>query len=183
MQKITEEMRIHDEWYKESINITLETLPEFLRKLSEDYRHDYGTICYAISAAALAAARAMDKSPQGGITGFQASCIMWGFIKEWTGLKNEPLKFIQFKDMLYPQNAIDFISISQDVWKWLQKTATEELRKILIFKRFGKKEIIFRRFNMSRKNCACLRETTLSVFSHWKNIVNGNIPFGFIINR
>ena len=181
MKKITEEMRIHDEWYKESANITLETLPEFLKKLSEDYEHDYGTICHAVSASALAAAKAMDKSPQGGITGFQASCIMWEFIKHWMHIKNEPLRLIKYKNMLYPQHAEDFISITQDTWEWLQKTAKERIRKILAFKKFGKREILFRCFDESKTHYGRQTNVHPKVFSHWKNIVYGIVPFGFII--
>lgn len=65
-KSITEQDKIHEEWYKEASEMTLENLPEFLRKLTEDYSHDYGTICHAISAAAAAAAWAVEKSPCGG---------------------------------------------------------------------------------------------------------------------
>ena len=54
-QQITEEMKIHDGWYKEAKKQTVETLPEFVRHLTEDYSHDYGTICYAVEAGAIGA--------------------------------------------------------------------------------------------------------------------------------
>ena len=47
-QQITEEQNVHKEWYEQSKTQTLETLPEFLRHLTEDFSHDYGTICHAI---------------------------------------------------------------------------------------------------------------------------------------
>src|SRR5690349_20327046 len=70
---ITEESGEHKQWYVDAHapEMTLETLPEFLRHLTEDYHHDYGTICHALAAGAIATAYAMDRSPQGGITGFQ----------------------------------------------------------------------------------------------------------------
>lgn len=45
--------------------------------------HDYGTICVAIGAIAAAAARAADRSPNGGITGFQAGAVFWEFTRAW----------------------------------------------------------------------------------------------------
>ena len=83
MKTITEEMKIHEEWYKQAKEQTLETLPAFLNHLINDYGHDYGTICHAIAAGAIGAAYALERSPQGGITGFQAGCIMWCFIRHW----------------------------------------------------------------------------------------------------
>ena len=176
-------MKIHDEWYEESKNITLETLPKFLNKLSEDYKHDYGTICHAIITSALAAAKAIDRSPQGGITGFQASCIMWGFITNWMNYKNEPLGLVRFKDMLYPQHQLGFTSITLKTWEWIQKEAKKQLRKILIFKRFGIKEILFRRFDELGTHYGRQTNVHPKVFSHWKSICHGRIPFGYIIRN
>lgn len=183
MKKITEEMRLHDEWYKEVKNITIETLPKFLKKLSEDYEHDYGTICHAVTASALAAAKAMDRSPQGGITGFQASCIMWGFIKEWMHIKNEPLRLIKYDQMLYPQHSETFTSITHDTWKWLQKRAIEKLYKVLIFKKFGIKEILFRRFDKPGTHYSDQTNVHPEVFVHWKSVASGRVPFGYVVTR
>lgn len=88
-QQITEEMKIQNEWYKEAKKQTVETLPEFVRHLTEDYSHDYGTICHAVAAAGIAAMYAVDNSPTGGITGFQAGCIMWKVIREWNFQNNK----------------------------------------------------------------------------------------------
>lgn len=74
--QITEELGLHKEWYEEAKKQTLNTLPAFVSNLVENYSHDYGTICHAITAAALGAANAVEESPEGGITGFQANCIM-----------------------------------------------------------------------------------------------------------
>ena len=57
-----------------------ETLPAFLKKISSDYQHDYGTICQAVAMAAIAAAWAFDRGLQGGITGFQAGAVMLSLI-------------------------------------------------------------------------------------------------------
>ena len=76
-QVITEEMMIQDEWYKQADKMTMDKLPEFLKHLTEDYQHDYGTICHALSAGALAAVHSMNNCPCGGITGFQAGFRIW----------------------------------------------------------------------------------------------------------
>jgi len=88
-KKITEEMDIHKEWYKEAEEMTLEKFPEFQKKLTEEYQHDYGTICHAISAAAIAAAYAVNNADQGRITGVQASCAMMGFMRNWKYKNNK----------------------------------------------------------------------------------------------
>ena len=50
-KKITEEDGTHKAWMSRAKDMTLADLPEFLRELTEDYQHDYGTICHAIAAA------------------------------------------------------------------------------------------------------------------------------------
>ena len=75
---ITEDMYLQDEWYKRGKSMKPEDFPEFFRELTEDYEHDYGTVCHAMAAIGLAAMRAFDRSEgaRGGITGFQAGCVM-----------------------------------------------------------------------------------------------------------
>lgn len=68
-ESITEDDGIHNGWYEEAKQHTTKTLPVFIQHLTEDYRHDYGTICHAVAAAALAAAHAVDHAPCGGVTG------------------------------------------------------------------------------------------------------------------
>ncbi len=68
---------VKKEWQDSAAKATIEILPELLRDITENYQHDYGTICHAIAIAAKAAARAVGASPQGEISGFQAECIMW----------------------------------------------------------------------------------------------------------
>lgn len=154
-KQITEEMGIHKEWFVEAKTITAETLPAFIKKLTGDYNHDYGTIVHAIVAAAIAAANAVDKCPSGGITGFQASCVMWGFITQWMHYEDTPLRLVNYEHMLYPQYEYDFEkTISPETWKWLQEKAAELLR--------------------TKGACD-------SVKVHWQSIVDGNIPFGYTV--
>ena len=162
-QKITEEMGVQKEWFKEMENQTMKTLPDFLKHLLEDYDHDYGTICHAITAGAIAAAKAMNKSPEGGITGFQAGCIMWGLITNWmTEYKGKPMKLVDYSDMLYPQMEHKFVkTISEDTWKYLQKEAEKKILED------DKSEV----------------KAHPEVREHWVHIVEGDIPFSFAIDE
>lgn len=159
-QPITEEMGVHADWYEEAKGpeMSLKTLPTFLEKLSTRYKHDYGTICHAIAAGALAAARAMDRTDQGGITGFQAGAIMWQFIRHWGLSTDGPLAMIRYNDMLYPQYEKRFDrTISKDVWEDLQATA----KKYLVDSPDAHPDII----------------------THWQSVVDGKIPFGYTVKE
>ena len=162
-QKITEEQKIHEQWFADADKITLETLPEFLRHLMEDYKHDYGTICHALSAGAIATMWAMNNHPQGGITGFQSGAVLWGVIKNWSYRSNKTgLRLIDYDDLLYPQYEDKFSkTISPNIWELLQKEAQKRLDKDAVDT-----------FNAAD-----------SVVNHWKNIVAGVVPFGFKIKE
>lgn len=158
---ITEEMHLEKEWFANAKKQTLETLPAFMKHVLNDYCHDYGTICHAISACAIAAAWAADGSEQGGITGFQAGFVMWDFIRQWRYSSNKSaLKIIDYDDMLYPQYEYKFTNkeIPQSIWESLKKQAEELLRE--------------------EKTYA--HET---VIEHWQRIIDGNVPFGYTVKE
>lgn len=160
-QAITEEMKVHEEWFNEAREMTMDKLPEFLRHLMEDYGHDYGTICHALTAGAIATAWAMDRAPQGGITGFQAGFIMWGFIRHWSYESNKcGMKIVDYDNMLYPQYEHKFEkTISESVWKILQDEAKKKLDKVDKY-------------------------THEAVVQHWRSIVDGKVPFGYkVVNE
>lgn len=147
---------LREGWYNEARQQTIETLSVFIQKLA-DYKHDYNTICYACGAAALAAATAIDRSPSGGITGFQAGAIMWEFVSEWLQEQNKPMRLIKYENLLYPQYNHDFDKvISQETADWLRDQAKLRLSE--------------------RQDSA-----HPAVIAHWEAIVAGNLPFGFRI--
>lgn len=153
-QKITEEMKVHEQWYKEARDMTLDKLPEFLRHLTEDYQHDYGTICHAISAGAVATARAIDHSSAGDITGYQASLVMWMFIQHWMYDSNKcGLRLLDMDNLLYPQYAYKFQAISKETFVTVRKEAERLLAE--------KAETAHPK-----------------VVAHWRSIAAGNVPFG-----
>lgn len=122
---------IKAEWLDRASKATIETLPNFLKEITENYQHDYGTICHAMAIAAIASARAINASPQGGITGFQAGAIMWEFIREWNYSGNKTgLKLVDYDNLLYPQYEDEFEkAISSGVWENLQKEAKANIRE------------------------------------------------------
>lgn len=153
--KITERMGYHHKWYLDAEKMTMEELPEFLRHLVEDYEHDYGTICHALAAGSLATTHAMNKTEQGGITGFQSGAIMWEFIRHWGIGINGPMQLIRYENMLYPQYWEYFTTISESTWKWLQREAKRKLKES--------------------------PDAHPDIKAHWEKIVNGKVPFGYVI--
>ena len=159
MNNITEEMNIHEEWYKEGRDMKLKKLPKFLKKLMKDYNHDYGTICHALASGAIATLWAMNNEPKGGITGFQAGFVMWEIIKNWSYRSNKSgLKLIDYDDLLYPQHKNRFDKIlSKKTWEVLQKEAKEFINKGGL--------------------------VAPKVLQHWESIVDGVVPFGFQVRK
>lgn len=162
MEKINEEQRLEKEWFKEAQEQTIVTLPTFINHIMNDYEHDYGTICHAMAACALAAAWAANKHEQGHITGFQAGFVMWDFIKEWKYSSNQTaLRIVDYDDMLYPQYEDKFDKvILKRTFESIQKAAQESLDEV----KQG-------------------REAHPDVIKHWKSIVDGNVPFGYKVKE
>ena len=161
---ITEEMEEHKKWYKvaHDKDMSLRMLPGFLKHMTEDYTHDYGTIVHALTAGGIATMWSMNRTPQGGITGFQASCVMWQFIREWMHYEG-PLKLVQYNDMLYPQHRARFDKVlSPKTWAWLQAEAKKHL-KLKAAGQFGK--------------------PAPRVWEHWKSIAAGKVPFGYKVKE
>ena len=157
-REITEEMGLHEQWYEDARKQTPTSYIAFNRHLMNDFEHDYGTICHAIAACGLSTMWAMNSHPNGGITGFQAGCIMWQFIVEWQSMRDEPLRLVTYKDMLYPQYEDKFQkTISKSTWDYLQKTAAE---------------------NLAKDNSG-----STNVRSHWQSIVDGHVPFGYVVSE
>lgn len=157
-KEITEEMGLQKEWYERAKSMRPEDFPEFFREMTEDYIHDYGTVCHAMAAVGLAAMFAFNNSEGacGGITGFQAGCVMWQVIRHMNYEDNKcGLRLLNMDDLLYPQYEHKFCSISSDTWETVKKEAQKRL---------------------SERGTA-----HPDVVSHWKSIVNGKIPFGLKI--
>jgi hypothetical protein len=157
MEKITvtEERGVHKEWKEKAGLIkTPAELAEFARHLSDDFVHDYGTIVHAMAAVMLAAFHVVNNSDQGGITGFQASCLGWKMIRKFMGTGDGPVALRKMEHLAYPQYASEFTSISPETWEWVQKRAQEGLKD---------------------------GRASEGVLAHWQSIVDGKVPFGLTV--
>lgn len=159
MEKINEEMHIEKEWFAEAKKQRLLMLPVFINHVMNDYEHDYGTVCHAIAACALAATWAANDEigARGGITGFQAGFVMWDFIRQFMYENNKcGLRIIDYDKMLYPQYGDSFGKrISPAVRDSLMKRSEELLKEN--------------------------SDAHPAVIEHWKAISTGHMPFGYIV--
>ena len=141
---------------KERKNIkSLDDLMNYIQNIRDNYNIGYGTAPRAIAQATLATSYYL--ADVFGITGFQAGFVMWDFIEDWYFRGNKcGLEIVNYDDMLYPQYNHKFQkTISKDTFEALQKGAENNLEE----------------GGYAHPN----------VIKHWKSIVDGNVPFGYII--
>ena len=133
---------------------TFDDLVDFLQRVKDNYNTGYGTAPRAIAQAVLAVAWYL--SSEFGITGFQAGCVMWDFIRGWSYRHNKcGMKIVDYDKMLFPQYYDEFEkTISKDTFDALQKEAKRRLRE---------------------ETCS------LNVAKHWESIANGEVPFGYVV--
>jgi len=119
-----------DGWWSEAESCKdIDASTAFARRLITDYRHDYGTICHAIAAGALAMANAVEQSPVGHITGFQAGAVGWLFMRHWHSWGDEPRQMVDLSNLLYPQFDYKFTTIDRQTAAWLQTKAAENIKQ------------------------------------------------------
>lgn len=129
---IMDEERDHaiiDAWYDQARHIRdMAGLIAFLGHLEDDYFHDYGSMCRAAGAAAVATASYFAYAY--GMTGFQAGAVQWEFIRHWDANmcgKDTPQQLVCWRNALFPQYEDHFGTISRDAFAWLQQEAQKEL--------------------------------------------------------
>lgn len=134
--------------------ITLGTLPAFITDALA-FEHDYGSICLALAFIGAAAAWAAERSPQGGITGFQGSCVTWEFLHLWDPslLGKTATRILNYDKLLYPQYAEQFTSVSKSTFEKVQK---------LVLAQLGKPDDY----------------VSQVVWDHWQTVAAGVVPFG-----
>lgn len=154
---ITEDMGEQVKWYEEAKGMTLEKLPEFISKLSNDYSHDMNTFPHALVAGMLATAASINAGPEGGISQAQAHKVMGLFIRKWSKMEG-PLKLTSWYGMLHPANDPQFTTVPEEVMKQLQQQAQGLLD-------------------------GDLAGTDQSVIEHLKGIVAGKVPFGYSLAK
>lgn len=152
------EFELRDDLRERRKNIeTFDDLVAFLKHVKDNCNCGYGEAPRAMAQAAVATAWYLAR--EFGITGFQAGFVMWDFIREWEYRYNKcGLKIVDFDDMLYPQYDYKFEKrISLDTWAAIQNAAKENLED----------------------------ETYAhpTVREHWQSIVDGKVPFGYIVKE
>lgn len=132
-----------------------ESLIEFLKDVKENYNTGYGEAPRAIAQASLAVCDFLSRDF--GITGFQASFVMWDFIIDgWYWNNKCGLRMVNFDDMLYPQYDYKFAkTISAEQFEKIKEQAKENLDKT----KYAHPDVV----------------------KHWKSILDGKVPFGFTI--
>lgn len=152
------EFEVKEQLEKERKDIkSFDDLVAFLQRVKDNCNTGYGTAPRSIAQAALAVAWYL--ASDFGITGFQAGFVMWDFIRDWRYSDNEcGMKIVNYDDMLYPQSDYKFDkTISKDTFDALQKKA--------------------------RKNLEESEYAHPNVINHWKSIVEGNVPFGYVVKE
>ena len=154
-----DEFEVRDKLKEERKSIdTFDDLVNFLRNIQDNYNCGYGEAPRAIAQASLAVAWYL--ANEFGITGFQASFVMWDFIKDWLFSSNEcGMRLINYDNMLYPQYEDEFQkTIAPDTFDALQNKAKRLIET-----------------NGDHAHPA--------VIEHWKSIAAGNIPFGYVVKE
>lgn len=137
--------------------VTFETLPAFIEDAMSKAT-GYGEVCVSIGAIAAAAAKAADRMPGGGITGFQGGAVFWEFVEHWRVFDQGPKRMVTYAHLLYPQYEDDFKpTISTETWSWVQ----EEAKKLL----------------------ATGEHAAGRVRAHWESVAAGRLPFGLTLNE
>jgi hypothetical protein len=126
----TEEFKkIKKDWEKEATEQTLDTIPEFINKLMNNYEHDYGTIIHATWAAMSGTFYACDNSEQGGFSGFQAGFLGWKAVRKFLYDDEVGMKLLGYKDLIYPQQEYVFTTIPKSIFEKAQEVAKKEIEE------------------------------------------------------
>lgn len=160
---ITEDDNHHEAWYKVAREMTPEALGAFINQLMNGYVHDYGTIVHAIAACMSATMWACNKSEQGGITGFQANCMMW-LVLEHAFCEKDALRLMTYGHLMYPQYRDKVVGISQSAFDELRKRCLETLKE-----------------DQNRVEAGKTPGMHPNVRQHMSDILKGIPPFGLIV--
>lgn len=153
---------VREEWAKRAKACrTTDDLKAFVDELLAN-TYDYGSIVHACFAAAMAGFNVIERGPQGGITGFQAGCLMWMFIRQFGS--HGPDAILHLKDWsnaLYPQYEPEFAhTMHPKTWDRLRELAKEKIAEA-----GGRRDFVH-----------------ANVLAHWESIADGKVPFGLTIS-
>ncbi len=124
------EQEYRDAVYAKAAEVrTPEDFAALIHEMEQD-EFDYGRIAYACCAAAFAGFNVMNRTKNGGITGFQAGCMMWEMVHKFGMFSDGPLRIQDFDNLRYPQYDHKWtVRISQEDANTLMERAKEMVGK------------------------------------------------------
>lgn len=136
---------------------TIEELKNLIEEVETKFNYDYGVAPRCIGAVSAVVAKYLSATM--GITGFQAGFAMWDFIMSYTKTGNKcGMRLVDYDDMLYPQYDEKFEkTIAKTTWEKIQSEAEKRLEDS--------------------------PNASPNVIAHWKSIVDGVVPFGYIVKE
>lgn len=118
---------LYEEWKAKADAVqNLEDFKAFFKELTE-HNQSYDSVVWACSLISVAAFKAFNRSPQGGITGFQLGYVGGGYLREIMHLQG-PVFMLKAEDLLLPHKAHNYIArLDKESHTWLRETAKERL--------------------------------------------------------
>lgn len=153
---------VREEWAKRAKAChTTDDLKAFVDELLSN-TYDYGSVVHACFAAAMAGFNVIERSPQGGITGFQAGCLMWMFVRQFSSHGPDAILHLRNWTMaLYPQYEDEFA----------HEVDSKTMARLV--------EMAKAKLNETRN----LTTVHPSVLAHWEAIASGVVPFGLTVTE
>lgn len=140
-----------ESWWADAKRCTsIDDAASLAHRLVNDYRHDYGTICHAVAAASYAMAKAMNASPVGHITGYQADAVQWLLLSHWNVWDDAPRRIVEYQNLLYPQYDYVFTTLPRSTADWL--------------------------IDRAKTNLATVTYVHPNVIARWRDIAEGTFP-------
>jgi len=115
-------------WIEKGQNTKIGNFQEFLNDMIENIPVSYGNVVYSTAIASSTIAHIL--SSHYGITGFQAGCVQWEWIRQWGIFSSEVgLRMLNYQDMCYPQHESSFTTISKDTFERMQTFCQDRIEK------------------------------------------------------
>jgi len=118
---------LYEEWKAKANAVqNLEDFSVFFKELTEQSQ-SYDSAVWASSLLSLAAFKAFNRSPQGGISGFQLGFVAGGYLRELMHIDG-PVSLLKVEDLLFPHKADKYIArLDKESHTWLREQAKKNL--------------------------------------------------------
>ena len=147
------------DWFEDVEKQTLETLPDFMKRIFEDLEHDRENPEQAVAACALAAYYASASKAELSVS--QRAFVKWDILRKgWNVGEKTGAKIIDYDVMIYPECEWIFNPvIPQRTFAKVQRLAEEKLKS---------------------EN---LEDIPEYVVNHWRKIAGGKVPFNWKVDK